>query len=48
MAELDLRGGPFTLECREGQHHACRGDVWTISADYPYGCVCTCHEEKKS
>lgn len=32
-----------TVECREGQHHACVGDVWTRSTDYPPRCSCPCH-----
>lgn len=40
-----IRNGPSTVECREGQHSpVCRGNVWTISSDYPADCACSCHE----
>lgn len=43
---MDDRSGPRTQECVEGQHHACRGNVWTISNDYPAGCGCACHDKE--
>lgn len=30
-------------DCRDGKHNACRGDAWSVSADAPIDCACSCH-----
>lgn len=40
-----LAAGPLGPDCREGKHHACRGDAWDHQADTLTDCTCTCHEE---
>lgn len=31
-------------DCRDGKHHACRGDAWSHTLDEPSPCACSCHE----
>lgn len=30
-------------DCRDGKHHACRGDAWDNDTDTPTTCKCPCH-----